>query len=111
MTLAEDDTPEGRGAALPGWARALPGWELIGPGLRDLAAGDDGTVEALLVAVGSPRLRELGLELPPSLPDAPEARLYELLSAEHGDDSHGQYNALIRRLVSFERAAPNAPTR
>ena len=37
--------------------------------------------------------------------DYPEHRLYDLLAATHGDGAHSQYNALIRRLVSFERAA------
>jgi hypothetical protein len=36
---------------------------------------------------------------------APEQRLYRLLSEAHGDAAHARYNALIRRLVSYERAA------
>jgi hypothetical protein len=35
----------------------------------------------------------------------PEIRLYELLAETEGNAAHGRYNALIRRLVSFERAA------
>jgi hypothetical protein len=35
----------------------------------------------------------------------PEHRLYELLVAEDWQTAHSHYNALIRRLVSFERAA------
>jgi len=34
-----------------------------------------------------------------------ELRLYVLLQAEEGDGAHSRYNALVRRLVSFERAA------
>jgi hypothetical protein len=34
----------------------------------------------LLVAIGSPRLHRLGLELPDTLPEKPEHRLYELFS-------------------------------
>jgi hypothetical protein len=34
-----------------------------------------------------------------------EHRLYELLRATDPDTAHGRYNALIRRLVSYERAA------
>jgi hypothetical protein len=38
--------------------------------------------------------------------DALEAdhRLYALLGREHGNDAHRRYNALLRELVSFERA-------
>ena len=38
-------------------------------------------------------------------PYFPEDRLYEKLASSHGDGAHSQYNALIRLLVSFERAA------
>ena len=34
-----------------------------------------------------------------------EHRLYALLAAEDSDLAHSRYNALVRRLVSFERAA------
>jgi hypothetical protein len=47
----------------------------------------------------------LGLELPDNLPGDPEHRLYALLAESDSDSAHGRYNALIRRLVSFERAA------
>ncbi len=83
--------------------RGLPGADLVEQGLRDLAAGVE-SVEALLVSIGAPRLSALGLDVPAPLP-APEHRLYERLRAEQGDAAHGIYNALIRRLVSFERAA------
>jgi hypothetical protein len=83
---------------------ALPGNDLIAAGLRDLQAGRE-TIESLLVAVGAPRLRQLGLELPNELPENPEHRLYALLAESDSDSAHGRYNALIRRLVSFERAA------
>ena len=81
----------------------LPGADLIREGLRDLAAGVE-SVPALLVLVGAPRLRRLGLDVPDT-DYFPEDRLYERLAAVHGDGAHSQYNALIRRLVSFERAA------
>ena len=81
----------------------LPGEDLIRRGLDDLAAGSL-TVEALLVAIGAPRLRELGVAVGPGAPDAPEHRLYALLAAEDRRDAHSRYNAWIRRLVSFERA-------
>jgi len=82
----------------------LPGEDLIEAGLRDLREGRE-TVEALLVAIGSPRLRRLGLELPEQLPQNPEHRLYDLLAKTDEDSAHSRYNAWIRRLVSYERAA------
>lgn len=81
----------------------LPGGELIAAGLRDLGEGIE-SVPALLVSMASRRLRGLGFDVPPPLPD-PELRLYALLAAEDSDTAHGRYNALVRRLVSFARAA------
>jgi hypothetical protein len=80
----------------------LPAEDLISDGLRDLALGIESPA-ALLVSIGAPRLRRLGLEVPSPLP-SPEFRLYALLSDEDADAAHGRYNALVRRLVSFERA-------
>lgn len=76
--------------------------------LEQLAAGTATSypVEALLLLVGAPRLRENGIHLPrvPGSPDQPELALYAAIAAEHPRDAHSRYNALIRRLVSFERA-------
>jgi len=83
---------------------ALPGYELIESGVEDLREGRE-TIAALLVAVGAPRLKRLGINLPDSLPENPEHRLYALLERDGSDSAHSRYNALIRRLVSFERAA------
>ena len=83
---------------------ALPGGDLIDEGVTDLREGRE-TIAALLVAIGSPRLRRLGIELPDRLPEDPEHRLYDLLAKDEPDSAHSRYNALIRRLVSFERAA------
>lgn len=82
---------------------AFPGGDLVAKGLADLHAGQE-TVEALLVLVGAPRLRTLGIDVPESMGDTPEHRLYRLLAASDSDSAHGRYNALLRRLVSFERA-------
>ena len=81
---------------------SLPGEELIAKGLADLARQEE-TQESLLVSIGSPRLRSLGVSLAAPFEDA-EHRLYALLGREHGNNAHGQYNALVRRLVSYERA-------
>jgi hypothetical protein len=75
---------------------------MIEAGLADLARGIE-SVPALLVAIGAPRLRALGLEVPDG-PSHPEHRLYHRLRSEHANAAHGRYNALVRRLVSFERA-------
>jgi hypothetical protein len=83
-------------------ARHLPAEDLITDGLRDLAAGVE-SVPSLLVSIGAPRLRFLGIDVPRGFP-SPELRLYALLSQSGSDSAHGRYNALVRRLVSFERA-------
>ena len=86
------------------WAvTALPGADLVARGVADLEAGEL-TVEALLVSIGWPRLQALGLDLPTPAAHAEEA-LYERLAAEDPDAAHSRYNALVRRLVSYERAA------
>lgn len=82
----------------------LPGEDLIEEGVNDLRAQRE-TIAGLLVAIGSPRLRRLGIELPDTLPEHPEDRLYELLAKDEPDSAHSRYNAFIRRLVSYERAA------
>lgn len=79
----------------------LPGGDLVREGLDDLRVGRE-TPLAFLVAVGAPRLRQLGIDVPPV--EAPEHRLYDLLARDQPDSAHSRYNALIRRLVSFERA-------
>ena len=81
----------------------FPGGALIRQGLEDLAAGRE-TDEALLVLVGSPRLRSLGIPVPIRDVEAVEHRLYERLARENSDGAHSRYNALIRILVSFQRA-------
>lgn len=62
------------------------------------------SVESLLVSIGAPRLRALGFDVAKPL-ESPEHRLYARLRAADADAAHSRYNALIRRLVSFERAA------
>jgi hypothetical protein len=84
---------------LPAW----PAWDVIESGIADLSRGVE-SVPALLVSIGAPRLRRLGFPVPPALP-SPEHRLYQRLQGSDPDSAHSRYNALIRRLVSFERAA------
>jgi hypothetical protein len=85
----------------------LPGADLVGQGLADLADGLS-TEEALLVAAAAPRLRAIGLEVPPTSVDAPLHRLYELIGSSDAVDPHSRYNALVARVVSFARAAERA---
>ena len=82
---------------------SLPGADLVEQGLKDLERGIE-SVEALLVSIGAPRLTALGFDVPRPVHE-PERRLYDTLAAENSDSAHSRYNALIRRLVSFERAA------
>lgn len=83
----------------------LPGEEIIRQGLADLRESHE-SVESLMVQIGASRMREAGLDVPrfsSSKIDA-EIRLYTLLSSRHEANAYGQYNALLRRLISFERA-------
>ncbi len=84
----------------------LPGGDLVRQGLTDIGVGVE-SVPALLVRIAAPRLQGLALDVPDyeATGALPEHRLYELLAAEHGDNAHSRYNALIRLLVSFARAA------
>jgi hypothetical protein len=81
----------------------LPGSELVERGIRDLHQRAE-TIEALLVSINAPGLRTLGLKVEQAF-DEPELRLYRQLSKIHGDGAHSQYNALLRRMVSYQRAA------
>jgi len=82
---------------------SLPGGELIRQGLEDLAVGRESEA-ALLVLIGAPRLRRLGLYVPETNSSLPEHQLYLLLARADSDSGHSRYNALVRRLVRFERA-------
>lgn len=88
-------------------AKALPGEDLIETGLRDLSRSAS-TEASLLVSIGAARLRQLGYSVLNPFPD-PEKALYALLSKKDPASAHGRYNALVRRLVSFERAAACVP--
>jgi hypothetical protein len=74
--------------------------------LHDLAAGRE-TEASLIVAMAAPRLRALDIDVPATVGGDPSHRLYELLSVQGG--AHSRYNALVRQIVSFARAAEHAP--
>jgi hypothetical protein len=80
----------------------LPGGDLVAKGLEDLARSSV-TVEALLVSIAAPRLRDRGVPVAAPLAD-PEHRLYERLARADPDSAHSRYNALLRRLTGFESA-------
>ena len=84
----------------------LPGADLVSRGLRDLEREVE-SIAALLVAIGAPRLRALGFDVAGAarLRGEPELLLYRRLARRSGRAAHSEYNALVRQLVSFERAA------
>ena len=87
---------------------SLPANDLITAGIRDLRERRE-TIAALLVSIGAPKLRSLGLKIPnipASFSAFPEHRLYDVLAKDNSDAAHSKYNSLIRKLVSFERAIP-----
>jgi hypothetical protein len=88
----------------------LPGAELVEAGLRDLEAGAD-SVAALAVSMAATRLRAVGIQVPPTHLDRPAHRLYERLSRDDPRAAHSDYNALVRRIVSFARGAEHARAR
>jgi hypothetical protein len=93
----------------------LPGADIVARGLADLYLGS-ASQDALLVSIASPRLRRLGIEVPElpkrvidGVPEPYEHRLYDVLSDEDCARAHSRYNALLRRMVSYTRAAEHAP--
>lgn len=90
-------------SAIGSMTSELPGVEIIREGLRALAR-QESSVDAFLVSIAAPRLRQLGIRVPEGLPH-PEEALFDHLEEKHGDGAHSRYNALIRRVVSFARAA------
>jgi hypothetical protein len=88
----------------------MPGRELVVQGLADLRAGRLST-SALLVAMARTRLAATGLDVPEVTSVRPGHALYELLATEDPATAHGRYNALVRRLVSYLRAAESATAR
>ena len=81
---------------------SLPGGDLVETGLEHLSVGQE-SVGSLLVSIGAPRLSRAGVPISGAFPD-PARRLYSLLRDVDAARAHSRYNALIRRLVSLERA-------
>jgi len=83
---------------------ALPGGELVAKGLADRAAGRE-TAESLLVEVAATKLRRLGFDVTTQSDEPAELRLYQWLARQDPRRAHSRYNALLRQLASFGRAA------
>ena len=83
----------------------LPASDLIRQGLDDLVQSRE-SIPAFLVKIASSRLRRCGISVIVSDEEALTAdhQLYAMLGREHGNRAHSRYNALLRELVSFERA-------
>lgn len=90
--------------------RDFPGQDLFASGVADLEAGEE-TEASLLVSLARTRLLQAGLEVPATRAVRPAHDLYDLLAARHGDAAHTRYNALLRRIASFARAAEHAASR
>jgi hypothetical protein len=90
----------------------LPGGDLVQRGLTDLRRGRI-SEEALLVLIASPRLARLGIVVPrmDTGPAPHEHQLYEMLERRLDRGAHSQYNALIRRVVSFARGLESLSSR
>lgn len=91
-------------------AGSLPGAEIVTAGLADLEADRD-TANADAVLMAASRLRAAGVDVPLRITAVPAAhRLYEKLASEDPLGAHSRYNAIVRRVVSFVRAAERART-
>ena len=82
----------------------LPGGDLVQQGIEDLSRGIE-SLPALLVSIGAPRLRRIGLPVPENAFPSPEHRLYLKLAESDSDSAHSRYNALLGSLASFANAA------
>jgi hypothetical protein len=88
----------------------LPGQELVDRGIADLRTGHR-SAAGLLVSMARTRLAAAGIDVPAVSTERPGHALFDLLASEDPAAAHGRYNALIRRLVSYLRAAEHARAR
>lgn len=83
----------------------IPGADLVNKGLIDLKSNRI-SVEALLVLIARPWFERRNIPIPCIyLSDDAEMCLYALLEEQDAKNAYSRYNALIRRLVSFEHIA------
>jgi hypothetical protein len=88
----------------------LPGHDLFSAGVADLQAGRRSEA-GLLVSLARTRLIQAGLDVPRAATDRPSHELYDLILEQSPTNAHGRYNALLRRIVSFARAAEHEASR
>jgi hypothetical protein len=82
----------------------LPGAQAILEGLEDFQQRRR-SIPACLVRMARPRLMRAGvLPAAPFRDDGAELELYALLCDSCGSHAFSRYSALVRELVSFERA-------
>lgn len=84
--------------------RRLPGAELVGEGIAALERGQR-TIEALLVTLAAPRLRDIGLDIPKAADHIAEPNLALYAAVQQAGGDYFDYNALLGRLSSFADAA------
>ncbi len=88
----------------------LPGHEIVDAGLADLAAGRWST-SAYAVLEARPRLEHAGVQVPDVQVERPSHRLYALLEDEDAATAHSRHHAILRRTLSYARAADRASRR
>lgn len=89
---------------------SFPGGSLVMAGLQDLASGITESIPALLVQIGAPRLAAAGLNVPAHSSQTADAELRLYAQLLPNANAHGEYNALLRQLISCE-AALESPAR
>jgi len=65
----------------------------------------------MLVALAAERLKAAGVDLPQTQVERPWHRLYDILNSSDPRNAHSRYDALLRRVASFARAAEHASSR
>lgn len=88
----------------------LPGHEIVDAGIADLRAGR-WTTSAYAVLEARPRLERAGVHVPDVRVERPSHRLYALLEDEDVATAHGRHHAILRRTLSYARAADRASRR
>jgi len=88
----------------------LPGHEIVDAGLDDLRAGR-WTPSAFAVLEARPRLERADVAVPDVAVERPSHRLYAALEAEDPATAHARHHAILRRTLSYARAAERAARR
>ena len=93
-----------------GHSALLPGHEIVDAGLADLRAAR-WTPAAYAVLEARPRLLRAGVPVPEVTVERPSHRLYAILSDEDPATAHGRHHAILRRTLSYARAAERVARR